>query len=360
MPTVPTTTPPPLSDMCVLASTDFSSYSLPRVVSADGRSVVTTENSGSVFVIKIRPTDATGPVRLVAAVDGADGPLGVGVSPDGSHVVFGSFPASTTQTITHQLHRWDAADGTISDVLTPTVSSPPDGTPLVLQPRQISADGTRILWSQTYVRSQGPRTVTLITDAVTDAVISETSVGFVTNAPLTPGDWLSVGPRAIYDSSDGSVRDIGADVDAAASDFPGPAFTPMGLSADGRYVVLGRVVLTKFDAVLRDRRSATTSPIVLGRALPAGRSPADSVAVHGVSDTGTVLVSFRDPDPATTYQVVRVEAGGAPSTISAYVWHAGTSSNPYPPAVAASPDMRTVVLTRSTSTGFQLASERCA
>ncbi len=324
--TTPTGPPPPAACPSyrgtVLSTSDQSHYAVPLAVSADGGSLVTSESVSGQVQLSIRPTGSTGPVRFVATLPTYWESSLVGVATGGTQVVF--------QGAGQFIQRWLAANGAVSDVEPPTVASPPPGVAAPAVPISVSPDGRRIVWRQDFGSGPTGSSVYTTTDAATDEVLAQ--------GP----DWLP---------GSSGLPDLDAAVDAVQAVYAGELFGPsaIAVSDSGRYVAVklwtGPTGRTDNIAVF-DRQTSAVTPVLLDH--PDGMS--GGAYVQHVTDGGDVLIV---KNTATDQLVVRIQLGGAERVVSP------VASGGMGYADAASADLRAVVVTRTSLTGFELVSERC-
>ncbi len=365
--TAPPEPPPacPARQQVVLEPTDPVAFSLARAVSPNGAHMVLSRVLGSDLVLSLRSVQPGSPSTVVGSMPAAptDRNVLVGVDDAGSRVVFGrEGTAATPADPPSVLHRWTASTGSVTDIAAPTVAAPPPGVAYPPNARAISADGRRIVWTQSFREGPEPyiwHLVVTVTDAGTDAVTAQwESSGWV----LYAGTWVSSGGHQTLDAETmvsldtGQRTDLGPDVAAARAAFPGPGLGAVAVSDDGVHLVLqGRDsfgnpgVLT---TVLWDRSTGT------------GVKAPDSTRTYrpeivGVSNSGEAVqaVPFNNRRDLADVGVLTLDGRLIPiGTAALQVWPAGYSSV----YAVSTPDLRTVLLTFEMNIGYTLVAQRCS
>lgn len=365
--TPPPEPPPacPARQQVVLEPTDPVAFSLARAVSPNGAHMVLSRVLGSDLVLSLRAVQPGSPSTVVGSLPTAptDRRVLVGVDDAGSRVVFGrEGTAATPADPPSVLYRWSTSTGSVTDIAAPTVASPPPGVAYPPNARAISADGRRILWTQTFREGPEPyiwhRMVT-VTDAGTDAVISQwESPGRV----LTGSPWVSSGGRQTLDfgtmvSLDtGQRTDLGPDIAAASAAFPGPVLGVAAVSDDGVHLVLQghdpfgnpRVLTT----VLWDRSTGT------GVKAPDGTWGYPPTIV-GVSNSGEAVqaVPYNNRRELADIGVLTLDGRRIPIGTAALRPWPDDYSEIY---AVSTPDLRTVLLTFELNIGYTLVAQRCS
>lgn len=360
--------PPPTLSACPartevpLEPPDPVHFSLPRAVSSDGEWLVASRVVGGELTLSLRRTRTAAtstPVGSLPYTQVSAATLLVSVPTDGSQVVFGTAGAAATEDAPQTtLSRWRAATGTVSDLTVPVVASPPPGVPYPANAVALSPDGRRVLWAQAFRDGPEPyvwHQVLMVTDAATDAVLSEVvdapAVGWLTD----DGSSLLDGDRLV-DTMTGAVTELASDVAAAQAEFPGPQLQVNGISDDLRYLALGRYDPTVAPGVLTylvwDRTTDTGRIALQLRTTAQIGQPL--IQVSAVTPAGSLIVTrwSSPPDLGVVVEAhptagVLTVAEAAAVLVPELSWSVGST------------DGRTVVVSRQGVLGRQLVAERC-
>ena len=335
-------------------------YSIPRAVSGDGRFVVTTSvaDAGTAIVFTLRRTDGTAGVRTIAKLTdySTDDDIIVSVSTSGSEVVYGLAKSYRHDADHNVLRRWHAADGSVTDVVTPAPTMPPGPATSIVYPRQASVDGQRIVWTQLFYGST-PNWIDMVTDARTDAVITEvprsTAVPNLADA-LSSGDHfsvLNVVAATLLDVDSGEVIDLGPAAALAVAQYPGDPFLLSQVSDDGRYVVFHRMHGVpgdpySSDTVRFDTVTSVVTPVLVNH--PISQDYIGDITVMDVANSGDVLLGTRTDVNIGLMRLSVVGLDGMTTNVasSGYI-------------VSSTADLRTVVVLRQLALGYELDSSRC-
>lgn len=362
----PTPTPAcPARTEVPLEPVDPVHFSLPRALSADGDWLVASRVLGSDLTLSIRRTTADGastPVGSLRYSQAASGTLLVSVPDDGSQVVFGTAGTAATEDAPQTtLQRWRAGTGTVTELAVPTVTSPPPGVPYPANAVALSADGRRVLWTQSFRAGPEPyvwHRVLVVTDAATDAIVSVATVddGFFLGWTTGDGSAVLDGNRLI-DTGTGAVTDLSGDVAAAQAAFPGPRLFTEGVSDDLRHLVLRRYDATVAPGVLTylvwDRVQGTGRQAL--RVLTTAQVGQPLIQVNAVTPAGSLLVT-RWSSPPNLGDVIESHPSGGVRTVVA----SATRLAPELSWTVSTTDGRTVVSSRQSIFGQQLVAHRCS
>ena len=342
---------------------DPTAFSYPRAVSPNGEWAVASRVVGADLVLALRPTvagPAGTPVGSLAYAAVAAGTLLASVPADGSQVVFGlagtaSLPTDPQTT----LRRWRAASGTVVDLPVPVVASPPSGVPYPVNPVRVSADGRRVLWTQSFREGPEPsvwQRVLIVTDAATDAVVSTASIDGA-EVGWTTGDGAAFldGNRLVVTAT-GATTDLDPTVAAAGAAFPGPQLFVDGISDDLRYLALRRYDATTvpgvFTYILWDRSTATGR--IAYQVATTGQVVQPQVRLDAVTLAGS-LVLTKWASPPDLAELVEAHPSGAVTVLSA-----ATVLTPALSWAVTTTDGRTVLASRRGVLGQELVAERCS
>ena len=348
-----------------LEPADPVDFSLPRAVSADGEWLVASRVVGGTdmtFALRRTTVGATSTaVGNLPYAQVAGGTLLVSVPDDGSQVVFGTAGTAATETSPQTtLSRWRAATGTVADLPVPSVAAPPPGVPYPVNAVAVSADGRRVLWTQSFREGSEPyvwHRVLIVTDAATDAVLSTASIGGAAIGWVTGDGAADLDGSNLLATSTGAVTDLAPDVAAAQAAFPGPQLQVEGISDDLRFLALGRYDPTVVPGLLTflvwDRVAGTGRvAFQLGTTGQAGQpfAEVDAVGPDGSLvitrwSSLTYLADVLGSDPTAGVLTI---AGSATELTPRFDWEISTT------------DGRTVLVSRQSVLGQQLVAERCA
>lgn len=355
----------PARQQVALEPTDPVSFSLARAVSPNGAHMVLSRVIGPDLVLSVRAVQPGSASTVVGAmpITPPDRQVLVGVDDAASRVVFGREGAAATLTEPpNVLHRWTAATATVTDIVAPTVPSPPPGVAYPVNARAISADGRRIIWSQSFRDGPEPyvwHRVVSVTDAGTDAVIAQWETS---GWELAAGSWVSAGGRQALDGQTlvsldtGARTDLASDVAAASAAFPGPRLGPVAVSDDGDHLVL------QGDDPFGNPGVLTT--VLWDRSTAAGVKAPDSRRTYrprilSVSNSGEAVQATPFNNRPELADVGHLTADGRLIPI-------GTAAMQVRPAIdyaayaVSTPDLRSVLLTFETNVGFTLIAQRCS
>lgn len=346
-----------------LEPADPVDFSLPRAVSPDGEWLVASRVVGSDLTLSLLRTQAGGsstPVGSLPYTQVSAGTLLVSVPADGSQVVFGTAgDAATEDAPQTTLSRWRAATGSVSDIAVPVVASPPPGVPYPINAFAVSADGTRVLWRQSFREGPEPHVwhqVVVVTDAATDAVLSTASIDGSTSGWLTGDGAAVLDGEQLVATATGATTDLSADVAAAQAAFPGPPLQVSGISDDLRHLALRRYDPTVVPGVLThlvwDRTTDTGRVALVVQTT--GQTGQPQIQVNAVSPAGSLLVT-RWTIPPNLGDILEAHPTAGVLTIASsatvltpqFSWMVGTT------------DGRTVVISRQSLHGQQLVAQRC-
>jgi len=347
-----------------LEPADPVNFSLPRAVSADGQWLVASRVVGAdmTFALRRTTTDVTATaVGTLPYAQVAGGALLVSVPADGSLVVFGTGGTAATETAPQTtLRRWRAATGTVGDLPVPIVSAPPPGVPYPVNAVAVSADGRRVLWTQSFREGPEPyvwHRVLVVTDSATDAVVSTASIdGSWTGWVTGDGAAYLDGSRLVA-SATGVATDLNPDVAAAQAAFPGPQLYVAGISDDLRFLALRRYDASAlpglYTYLVWDRVSGTGR--VALQVPTTGQVGQPQILLNAVAPGGSLLVTQWSSPPALGDVLASDPTAGVLT-----VAHSATVLTPLFSWAVTTTDGRTVVVSRQGLLGQQLVAERCA
>jgi dipeptidyl aminopeptidase/acylaminoacyl peptidase len=348
----------------LLEPVDPVNYSLPRALSPDGKWLVASRVIGTDLTLSLRRTQTAAPSKPVGSLpytQVADGTLLVSVPVDGSQVVFGTAGTASTELDPQTtLSRWRAATGAVIDIPVPVVASPPPGQPYPVNAFAVSADGQRVLWTQSFREGPEPyawHRVLLVTDATTDAVLSTASVDDTALGSVTGDGAASLNGNTLVATATGAVTDLAGEVASAEATFPGPPMQVSGISDNLRYLALRRYDPTVVPGVLTylvwDRTTGTGR---VGLQLQTtGQSGQPWIQFNSVTPGGSLLAT-RLSSPPDLGEVVESHPTAGVRTVAS----SAAQLNPQFSWMVSTSDGRTVVISRQSPLGRQLVVERCA
>ncbi len=362
--------PPPALTVCPvrtevpLEPADPVNYSLPRAVSSDGEWLVASRVVGADLVLSLRRTQAAAssvPAGSLPYAQAATGTLLVSVPVDGSQVVFGTAgTAATEHDPQTTLRRWRAATGAVTDLPVPVVASPPPGVPYPMNAFAVSADGRRVLWVQSFREGPEPyvwHEVLVVTDAITDAVVSTASIDGIGLGPITGDGAAMLNSDALIATATGAVTNLAGDVAAAQAAFPGPQLQVAGISDDLRQLALRRYDPTVVPGVLTylvwDRTTGTGR--VALQVATTGQGDQPQIQFDAVTPEGS-LVATQWASPPNLAGVLESHPTAGVRTIAS----AATLLTPQFSWLVSTTDGRTVVTSRQSLLGQQLVAQRCS
>ena len=361
--------PPPLAacpsrTAVLLEPADPVNFSMPRAVSPDGEWLVVSRVVADDLTLSLRRTQTAGsstPVGRLPYAQVGEGTLLVSVPADGSQVVVGiagaAYLPDSPQTT---LYRWRAATGAVSELPVPVVASPPPGVPYPMNAVALSADGKRVLWTQSFLDGSGPyvfHRVLVVTDATTDAVLSTASIDGISLGAITDDGAVSLAGNQLVATATGAVTDLAPELAAAQAAFPGPQLAVDGISGDLRYLSMRRYDSSVVPGVLTYLvwdRNAGSGRVAL-EVPTTGQAGQPQVQFNAVTSEGSLLVTrwgslpnLGDVVESHPTAGVLTVASSATGLTPQFSWMVGTS------------DGRTVVISRQSPIGQQLVAQRCA
>lgn len=367
---VPPPTEPPLPPACParqeiqLEPPDPVNFSLPRAVSADGTWLVASRVLGTDMSFALRRTTADAASTTIGSLpftQVSGGTLLVSVPADGSQVVFGTAGAAFTENAPQtSLRRWRAATGTAADLPVPAVSTPPPGVPYPVNAVAASADGRRVLWTQTFREGPEPyvwHRVLVVTDAATDAVVSSATIDDAGIGWVTGDGAAFLNGAELRMSATGAATDLAPDLAAAQAAFPGAQLDVDGISDDLRFLALRRYDPTVVPGVLTYvawDRVAGTGRIAL-QVLTTGQPGQHQVRLDAVAPDGSLLLT-RWPSPPDLADVLVSDPTAGVLTVVGWA----SVLTPQLSWAVATTDGHTVVVSRQGVLGHQLVAERCS
>jgi hypothetical protein len=349
-----------------LEPADLVNFSLPRAVSSNGEWLVTSRVVGTDMVFALRRTAAGAASATVGSLPYslvAGSTLLVSVASDGSQVVFGVAGTAATETSPQTtLSRWRAATGTVDDLPVPVVPAPPPGVPYPVNARAVSADGRKVLWTQSFRDGPEPyvwNRVVLVTDvasgAVSAAPLGDHGIGWLTadGSAFLDGD-------SLVETATGDVTDLAPEVAAAQAAFPGPQLHVSAVSDDQRYLAMQRYDASVAPGVLTvivwDR--TTDSGRVAVQVSTTGNVGDPGIQLDALGAGGTLLYAQRMLTPPPAGPATVLESHPAAGTLTV-----ASSATPLTPTfdwAVSTTDGRTVVVSRQGVLGQELVAERCA